>query len=470
MYKRKILILIMVLLIVIFMIMLLLLLNNVNLKNETNELPNNLVNNLLSNNFQNNSNTSTNNSYNSVISPEDQSNEISHDDEVELSVTKDYFDVKIESVYFTIKNISVDFFNTINLAFNENDAKIVYGSSNYISKMGENKEKIYELLGKQYINQSGVTKQNLEKIFSKYVGCTFNVEKISEKIVENNICKFIVYGTINEKEIYNMLIITDENNLKYTIYPYEYIITNNVDNIEISSIPANKYNNLEYKDTNQEELASHHFVDIKYYFKNNIEKLYKKLDTEYRNKRFGSLQAFYQYINDHKDIIENSTLNSYKVTRKEDYTEYNCIDNYGNHYIFKETAVMQYTLMLDNYTILTEDEANYYNNLDNFNKAKYNLNKFINMVNTKDYTAIYNNLEETFKSNNFKTQLDLEQLIKNNMYSFNNVEIEESDDKNKEYYVFSVKITNKENKEESKRMTVVIQQTDGIDYKMSFSF
>ena len=36
---------------------------------------------------------------------------------------------------------------------------------------------------------------------------------------------------------------------------------------------------------------------------------------------------------------------------------------------------MRYTVFLDNYTIMSDEDKEYYNKLDKFDKAKYNLNR-----------------------------------------------------------------------------------------------
>ena len=44
-------------------------------------------------------------------------------------------------------------------------------------------------------------------------------------------------------------------------------------------------------------------------------------------------------------------LKSYKIDKNNDYTQYVLIDNLENYYIFRETSVMDYTVILDTYTI-----------------------------------------------------------------------------------------------------------------------
>jgi len=438
--KRKILIFLIIFIIIVILLLLLALINI----NTGNTNTNHYIGN------QNNSNVTNENIANDTRS--EPSNEISQSDEVKLDTTTNYFDVKINSVYFTIRDKANDFFKIVNLLEDDSNAT-----------------KLYNLLGKEYINKNNITKQNLKTNFSKYIDSKFYVEKITEKIIENNICIFMVNGSINEKEKYNMAIVTDENKLSYCIYPYEYLKENNIDNLKISSIAENNYNKLEYKDVNQETLAQYHFADLQYYAQNNPEKLYNKLDSAYSKKKFNSLNEFKQYINRNIDTIKNSSLVSYKITRNEDTVEYKCIDNYNNVYTFQETSTMQYKVFLDNYTIMFKDDIEYYNDLDKLGKARYNLTLFTNMLNTKDYKSIYNVLDNTFKINNFKSISELEKYIKNNLYSINTIKINDFDD-SYGYYVFECKVKNSEDTNKSKDMTIIIKLNEGTNFTMSFSF
>ena len=405
----------------------------------------NVNNNILINNNNTDNKLPTNNS--SII--EQPSNEISQVENEFLNVT-DYFDIKNNTIYFTIEGIANNFFESIN-------------------NIGVNNEKVYSLLGSEYINKNNITKQKIGDIFSKYSGNKFIVKSIKEKIIENNICIFIVYGTIKE-ETYNMAIVTDETNLNYCIYPYDYLKTNNIDNLNIKSIKRNEYNKLEYKDVSNELASQYRFENYKHYALNNIDELYKKIDSEYSKKRFGSLEKFREYINGNKKRIETSTLQSYKVTRDGEVVRYSCIDNYGNYYSFIETNVMQYELMLDNYTIIAKEDSTYYKELDKFDKSRYNLDIFKNMINTKDYSAIYKVLDNTFKNNNFKNEIELQKFIEKNMYYLNNIEVEDYNNTKYDYYVFECKIINALNENESKDMVIIINQTDGHEFTMSFSF
>ena len=68
-------------------------------------------------------------------------------------------------------------------------------------------------------------------------------------------------------------------------------------------------------------------------------------------------------------------VKGYDVERKADKTIYRCKDQYDNYYIFNTAKVLDYTILLDIYTI--EQELNQINNEETLFKKKQELNQFI---------------------------------------------------------------------------------------------
>lgn len=50
-------------------------------------------------------------------------------------------------------------------------------------------------------------------------------------------------------------------------------------------------------------------------------------------------------------INSNKRLGQYKMTKYDSYTELICHDNCGGIWIFKITGIMNYTVLLDSYTV-----------------------------------------------------------------------------------------------------------------------
>ena len=242
------------------------------------------------------------------------------------------------------------------------------------------------------------------------------------------------------------------------------------DNYKKEEIINREDNEFKYITKTDLEMAEEYFNNYRELLQYHTDGAYNKLNTEYAKRRFGSKENYQIYLKENKSTIDLMSINTYKVNSYKNYTDYICSDKYNNIYIFRQQdGIMRYSVFLDNYTVMTDEDVEYYNKLEEFDKAKYNLSKFIKQVNTKDYTAIYNSLDKTFRSNNFKTQDDLKKYLKNNLYNNNSIEIKDVDNETYEYYVFECRVTNLRNSSESKNITIIINQQEGTDYTMSFN-
>ena len=115
----------------------------------------------------------------------------------------------------------------------------------------------------------------------------------------------------------------------------------------------------------------------------------------------------------------------YKIKEFTTYKEYLCIDNYGNYYIFKETTPMEYTVLLDQYTINDKIFTDEYNKKEDNIKAQMNLNKFEQMLNRQDFTSAYNVLNKDFKAKYFETEDKFKQYVLDNWFKYNKFDYEE---------------------------------------------
>lgn len=364
--------------------------------------------------------------------------------------------------------------------------------NNYINLVGyQNKESLKNILSPQYVSKYGITDNN---IFNKLtVPKTDNDRQYYKTIItemltaqiDNTTKVYIVKGNcrIVEKDtrfpIQAMFEVDTTNNI-YNVYPYQYMKDNGYDKLKVGGqissytkeeITYRENNKFIYTKKSDKEMANEYFNDYRELLQYYSDDAYNKLNSEYSKKRFSSKENFKTYLEDNKDTIALLTINEYKVVSNSNYTDYICSDKYGNIYIFRQQGgIMRYSVFLDNYTVMLDEYAEEYNKLDKIDKGKYNLTKFINMVNTKDYNAIYNVLDNTFRNNNFSNIEKLKTYLKTNMYDINGIEIEDFDDETYEYYVFSCKITNKRNENETKNMTIIINQGEETDFTMSFSF
>jgi soluble lytic murein transglycosylase len=78
-------------------------------------------------------------------------------------------------------------------------------------------------------------------------------------------------------------------------------------------------------------------------------------------KQYGEFESYEEW-NIYFSTIKLLELEKYLIKQRDGYTEYTLIDTYGNYYIFQETSPMQYTVVLDTYTIDIPEFVEKYSN------------------------------------------------------------------------------------------------------------
>lgn len=417
------------------------------------------------------------------------------DNESDFKIITEIKDVASKNDYFTVKSI-IDTYNMYckKLTIKASDVEVYkeaineselqkYKEETATKEQNRGIEGIYSMLDATYIKNFGITKNVIKSKFGMRYDTTI-VQKVYVVQNSNNVSTYFVWGnyinTIEKKTVgFNIGIVLDNLNNTFCIYPQEYLQKYGYNKLNIGdryeknieNIEENNYNTFEYKIVDDVTIVKEYFDNFMNNIRYNNDNAYNLLNKEYLQKRFGNKDSFLQYIIDNDVILVDTTIEQYKKVERSSYTDYVCADQYNNIYIFRQQGgVMNYTVYLDNYTVMLDEDVQKYNSFSKFEKGKYNLSKFIKMVNTKDYNAIYNVLNTSFKNNNFKNVSELKKYIKNNFYDMNSIEIEDYDKDTYEYYVFNCKITNLRDSDEAKKMTIIINQTDGTDFEMSFSF
>lgn len=226
---------------------------------------------------------------------------------------------------------------------------------------------------------------------------------------------------------------------------------------EYIKIDAKKFNKYKYSILTEEEIA-------KQYFNNYIQKAmyypqeaYNALDEEYKTKKFPTFSEFQSYLTN----FQAKGLKQYLVKDYPTYKVYICIDDYENYYAFKVTAAMQYSVYLDDYTILIANDLDKYNSSTNKQKATINVKRFLKAINEEDYVYAYSKFSEGFKENYFKELKTFENYTKKRWIDYNNIKNvtvkEESD-----IYICEVK-TNSEI-----TMKFNVRLSEGQEYQISF--
>ena len=340
----------------------------------------------------------------------------------------------------------------------------------------ENQQKLLNMLDDEYIQQENVTNLN-------YTKSEMYIDEILKTQLSNKVSAYYINGklrNINDSQIseYDMILKIDFGNNTFSVYPYEYIINNqmqqlsenSVINIAIVKEITDKVDN-KYKDqTNKyKTITIPYFEKMKTDLLYDQEYIYNLLDDEYKEKKFGNIDGFKNYIELNKETFLNMEIQKYARYYYDGYTQYVALDNFGNYYVFNETSTMDYKVLLDTYTIDQPEFIEKYDSASDVEKAGYDIDKFITAINTKDYNYAYNHLAQSFKQNNFTTLESFINYIQNNFYSNNECEITNGQ-KEGNYYIYTVNISNA-NQENSgiTQKNFVVNLKENREYELSFN-
>ena len=270
------------------------------------------------------------------------------------------------------------------------------------------REALYSIVDNSYLKEFNISDRN--QLIDRYKDILeeeqIEVKNIYNLRLSDNIELFLVKGllVLNNQEI-EIFVKLDTLNKTFSVFPdeylekYEYSENSNNINIDKGEINKNEYNTFKFSDISDEKMALSYFNILKSDLVGNAEVVYNYLNEEYRNKRFENIENFNKYIEDNKAELSQIEMDSYLINYYTDYTEFVCRDQYENIYIFRETAINEFTLLLDDYTLDYQDEEylNEYNSSTDQYKVANNINKWIKMLNNRDYQAAYNVLEESFR-------------------------------------------------------------------------
>lgn len=391
-------------------------------------------------------------------------------EEISLEEEKLIFDIKKEEkVYSYI--FANDILNKMFYYISEEEKNV------------NNSEALIYLLDNEYKQKNGITEENILKFLADYKDVQsyftkeiYTKEVYTEKIAELQdfggcyvYIKGIIRKNLAEEYIY-ILMKQDYINSTYNISiitEQEFNAKGN-DNREIV-IEKNDYNSTYSMEVTDYRICYEYFTDYINCVKNNPEKAYELLEKEYKEKRFGDINNYINYINNIKDKLFTSVLKSYSIERENDSIEYVCVDQRGNYYIFKKKEMMNYSLILDTYTIDLSQFIEKYNKANSIEKCKYNIQKCIEAINNKDYNYVYNKLDNEFKANNYKIEKDFENIIKQKLFDTNKVESSSVSNEG-DIYIYKLIIVDTENETSKQNMTVIMQLKEGTEFVMSFSF
>lgn len=342
-------------------------------------------------------------------------------------------------------------------------------------------ESIKGIIDENYMKEYNVTDDIIYNNFVKFSNKKIRINNIY--VCEQNlrIKTYFVYASdIETNNELKLVINTDDSNCTFNIMLEDYFNKNNISeenieekkiNINIEEIEENNYNKYEYYTISDKDYTLNIYQDYMDIIKYNPEKAYEILDNEYKQKRFYNLDKFNEFIEQNDFSNGEYEITKYKLNKKDNYTEYICIDQYGNYYIFKDKGVMDYTVMLDTYTIDSDEFNNKYNNGSEQLKVGMNLEKIFQALNRKDYNYIYEKLDDNFKQNNFPTLTDFETYAKSTFFDINKIEYGDFEEKSG-VYVYKISLsdaTESANEEKKVMKNFIVKLEDNNDFKMAFN-
>lgn len=114
----------------------------------------------------------------------------------------------------------------------------------------------------------------------------------------------------------------------------------------LKNYEVNEYIATYITDEDMAKIYLNDYIHNMYY---DVEYAYNLLDEKYRNKKFGSLDSYKNYVNSLN--YSTYTLAKYYKTDSDGYITFGVYDTNGNFFAFKTNGVMQYKVYLDDYTV-----------------------------------------------------------------------------------------------------------------------
>ena len=395
-----------------------------------------------------------------------------------------YIDVSDDNIFYSVVNcvnkyIDIIQYN-IDYSIEDNETFIQYDiDKEYLLSIKSERQRleaIYSLLDEQYKKNNNININNVKNFLYKIREDTILIPLQMKVKYGTNINTYILKTYLNDDELNEKYFIIRINNKNQT-FSIE-LISENLDNIEKIKINENEdiiekndYNNFKIEIIGPEKIAQNYlknYIDLSIQYPEIVYDNY--LDKDYRDKRFGTLDNYKKYIEDNKEELEYVQITKYLVENtEENKTKYVCLDQYQNTYVFTVSTVMQYNVTLDTYTIESDKFKNTYTSSDNQNKVMMNVDKFIMMLNNRDYNAAYNLLDDTFRKNKFGSEDVFETYMRNKYPLHYKVEYFSFEERGNNIYIQKVKLSDITNINQNIiEFTIFMRLEEDTNFVMSF--
>ena len=319
-------------------------------------------------------------------------------------------------------------------------------------------EKILKLVDQKYLEKNN----NLNTLKNKYKTDKAIIYSGSYENISENITLYNVKSNIGDLYIKVELINNTIDGL-FSIIPEK---LENEENLK-EKIAENDLNRISFDGGTNDEIAQNLYLRYIYTCINDLNEAYNLLDENYKNQKFRNFNSFDYYIR--TITVDTEAKISYTFNTNFYMTEYRVTDIYGNTFIFYYDNNIEYTLTLDGYTEMTNMQIDKYISLDDVDKAKENLNYFIQAINTFDYQTAYSKLMEETKREFYPNQESFTSFIDQNLFTHNVLDIKELSDNDEKMYQFNIELKNQKNFDEKVKLNIIVKLIENNDYEIAFS-
>ena len=339
-----------------------------------------------------------------------------------------------------------------------------------------NKQALYNITETNYIKRNNISTDNVitiyENIEKYYIQemCAFETSTMSEYYTYG----FILKENNDKPENYYFKVCKDSSNSTFSVSPlkideYNKAKGGKINKTENESIKSNLNNKYNYNLYSGKDVAEKYINDFIFKMKYIPDVAFGTLDEEYRNKKFSNIDEFKSYIKNNSERFDDFIIRSYGREATENITNYEVEDINNYYYKIKASSGMDYTIILDDYTVESNEYIQKYNSSSDSTKIATCINKFFKLIDSKEYKSAYAYLDDTFKQKNFDTVGKFETYAKQNFFNNNTVTISSAE---KVGDIYSCKVQIKSGVSVaamSKDITVIIKLKENTDFVMSFS-
>lgn len=416
-----------------------------------------------------------------LIKNKDNVQEIIDSEEGDIGEQIQYNTSQVETVqdkgqFFTVEgciNTYLDILNVNNSSYYTADEN---GNEIKIIKDEEINQNIIDILSKKYVSQNNITTKNVNQKIETFKESLLFTPIEMKLIAEEKIENYLVHGILanmDNKYIKDMYVIVNLNkeDRVFSITPINNDEYSNIEeiNFEYNNEEIEKNNNNEYMQQvlKYEDIAKKYFQICKNLLIVKPDIIYNKLEKEYKEIKFKTYEEFEQYLKDRQNEIKTNRLIQYNIDDKSEVTKITLRDQYENMYIIDEEYIMNFDLKLDNYTILEGNILQKYNKASNQEKVGTNIERILEAINHKDYQYVYNNLNETFRNNNFSDINKFKEYIQTKFYDNSDIEyIKYSTEGNT--HIFNVNVKSTQNASDINNLNIIMQLKENTDFEIAF--